>query len=86
VLLTYTRAGAVKRGGANVAGSGARLWSVGYDHALSKRTTVGVSYANLNNGAAATYALYTSGALQNLPAVTAGQDSRQFYVGFRHTF
>ena len=97
VLFTYTRASSVERGGANIAGSGARLWSIGYDHALSKRTSVGVSYANLNNGAAATYQLYTSNSLVNLPSVAPGgaggvaaglpgTDQRMFYVGFRHTF
>jgi predicted porin len=86
VLFTYTRTSDLEVGGADVAGSGARLWSIGYDHALSKRTTVGVSYVNLNNAAAATYRLYTTTALINLPAIAAGQDQRQFYVGFRHTF
>ncbi|HYF18865.1 MAG TPA: porin [Ramlibacter sp.] len=86
LLFTYTRASTVERGGADIAGSGARLWSIGYDHALSKRTSVGVSYANLNNGAAATYQLYTSNSLISLPVVGAGQDQRQVYVGVRHTF
>jgi len=90
VLFTYTRADDVRVGGATAAGTGARLWSVGYDHALSKRTSVGVSYANLNNDAGANYQLYTANSLVNLPSLAAaannGTDQRQFYVGVRHTF
>lgn len=81
-LATYTRA----RGVSGIANSGATLWSLGYDHALSKRTSIGLSYANLKNEAGANYQLYTAGALQSLPAPGTGQDQRQLYVGFRHAF
>jgi predicted porin len=86
ILATYTRAQDVKAGGVTVANSGATLWSIGYDHAFSKRTSVGVSYAVMNNEAAAAYQLYTTSALQSLTAATAGQDQKQLYVGIRHTF
>jgi len=86
ILATYTRAQDLKVGGATLADSGATLWAIGYDHALSKRTSVGVSYAIMNNKAAATYQLYTAGALQSLPAPVAGQDQKELYVGFRHAF
>ena len=82
ILATYTRARSMD----GVAGSGARLWTVGYDHALSKRTSVGISYANLNNDANASYQLYTTNSLQSLPTALNGQDQRQLYVGFRHAF
>jgi predicted porin len=86
LLLTYTRAQELRVGGTGAAGTGARLWSIGYDRALSRRTSLGVSYANLANGAAATYQLYQGAILLNLPAPAAGQDIRQFYVGVRHSF
>jgi predicted porin len=86
VLLTYTRASAVERGGAAVAGSAASMWSLGYDHRLSRRTSVGASYTAINNGAASSYMLYTTNVLLSLPAPAAGQDQRMFYVGVRHAF
>lgn len=85
ILATYTRANDAT-GAAGGANTGATLWSVGYDHALSKRTSVGVSYAIMNNKSAANYQLYTTNALQSLPTASAGQDQKQLYVGLRHTF
>lgn len=86
LLLTYTRASRVRVGGVDAAGTEARLWAIGFDHPLSKRTSVGVSYAAMNNGAAANYQLYTTHVLQSLPVSSAGQDQRQVYVGVRHAF
>lgn len=86
VLLTYTRAQDVETGGTSVAGTGARLLSVGYDWPLSRRTSIGVSYASLDNGAAAAYGFFTAQGSTNLPTPVAGQDQRQFYVGVRHAF
>jgi predicted porin len=90
ILATYTRAGDAKGHVGAISGTaadtGATLWSVGYDHAFSKRTSVGVSYAIMNNKANASYQLYTTSALQSLPAATAGQDQKQLYVGIRHAF
>jgi predicted porin len=82
ILATYTKAGAVS----GIANSDAKLWSVGYDHALSKRTSVGISYAALSNNAAASYQLYTAGALQSLTVPTAGQDQKSLYIGLRHAY
>ena len=86
VLFTYSKAGNTKTGSTTNANTGATLVSVGYDYALSKRTTVGVSYAKLDNKAAAGYVLYTQTALNGTPANVAGQDASQFYVGVRHAF
>ena len=68
------------------ADTGATLISVGYDYALSKRTSLGVSYAKLNNKANGGYALYTQGALNGTPNNAAGQDASQLYLGVRHAF
>jgi predicted porin len=86
VLFTYSKASNTKTGGTTNADTGATLVSFGYDYALSKRTTVGVSYAKLDNKSAAAYALYTQGALNGTPNNVAGQDASQFYVGVRHAF
>lgn len=86
VLFTYSKAGNTKTGSTTNANTGATLVSFGYDYALSKRTTVGVSYAKLDNKANANYALYTQGALNGTPNNAVGQDASQFYVGVRHAF
>lgn len=85
-LLTYTRAGDTKAAGVTAANTGASLISIGYDYALSKRTSIGVSYARMDNKAAAGYALYTQGALNGTPGNATGQDASQLYVGVRHTY
>jgi predicted porin len=86
-LFTYTKARDVSGNGALAgANTGASLWSVGYDYALSKRTSLGVSYAKLNNKTAGNYNLYTQAALNGTPANAAGQDASQLYLGIRHAF
>jgi len=93
-LLTYTKARDLRASGfatpaltaAASDNTGASLWSVGYDYALSKRTSLGVSYARLNNKAAGGYALYTQGALNGTPNNAVGQDASQLYLGIRHAF
>jgi predicted porin len=86
ILFTYTKADDVKVAGVTTANSGATLMSVGYDYAFSKRTSLGVSYAKLDNKAAAAYGLYTQTALNGTPANAAGTDAGQFYLGLRHAF
>jgi predicted porin len=86
-LFTYTKARDVSGNGALAgANTGASLFSVGYDYALSKRTSLGVSYAKLNNKSAAGYNLYTQAALNGTPNNAVGQDASQLYVGVRHAF
>ncbi len=85
-LLTYSKAGNTKTGGVTNANTGATLLSIGYDYALSKRTSLGVSYAKLDNKSAAGYALYTQTALNGTPANAVGTDAAQFYLGLRHAF
>ncbi|MDO9361218.1 MAG: porin [Polaromonas sp.] len=84
-LFTYTKARDTT-GSGGAANTGATLASVGYDYALSKRTSLGVSYAKLNNKAAGAYSLYTQAALNGTPNNVAGQDAAQLYVGVRHAF
>ena len=86
ILVTYTKANNVSNNGTTIADSGASMVSLGYDYALSKRTSIGASYATINNKANASYALYTTAALNGTPANAAGQKANQFYVGVRHAF
>ncbi|MDP2819104.1 MAG: porin [Polaromonas sp.] len=85
-LVTYTKAQQVKLNGTTTPNTGATMFSVGYDYALSKRTSVGVSYAKINNQSAAGYNLYTQAALNGTPNNAVGQDPSQLYLGVRHAF
>ena len=86
VLFTYTKAGDTKTAGVSNANTGANLISVGYDYSLSKRTSLGVSYAKISNGSAAGYALYTQSALNGTPNNAVGTNASQLYMGVRHSF
>ena len=85
-LFTYTKASDLKVNGTTLANSSSSLWSLGYDYSLSKRTSVGMSYAKLNNKANAGYALYGQGSANGTPNNGIGQDASQLYVGIRHAF
>ena len=86
VLFTYTVAQNTKTNGTTNNDTGAKMWALGYDYSLSKRTSVGVSYAVLDNKSAASYQMFTNNALGNVSVPTVGQDQKQFYVGLRHAF
>lgn len=84
-MFTYTWAGDVKGTNANN-NTGAKFIVVGYDYPFSKRTSLGVSYAVLNNESAAKYNMFTSAALHNMPVAGVGQDSKQLYIGLNHKY
>lgn len=86
LLFTYSQAMDAKYNGSKNSNSGAKMYVLGYDYPLSKRTSVGVSYAVLNNDSAAAYGLFTGAALNDLSTPTAGQDQKQLHVGVRHAF
>lgn len=85
LLFAYTQADDLEIGGSEQSDSGAKMYAVGYNYPLSKRTSLGVSYAVINNDGNARYGLYSRSAA-DLTAPTAGQDTKQFYVGVRHAF
>jgi predicted porin len=91
LLATFTKASDLKRVN-KVADSGASLISVGYDYSLSKRTSIGVSFARLSNDRNAAYSLYTQGALvghasgTNNGTALPNQDQQQLYFGIRNAF
>jgi predicted porin len=86
VLFTYTKARDAKVNGTTAADTGASQFTLGYDYALSKRTSVGVNYTKINNKANAGYALYTQNALAGTGNNAIGQDASQLYLGVRHAF
>ncbi len=80
IKLAYTKAGA----NATV-NTGAKQFSLGYDHNLSKRTTVYAMYTKLSNETGGTYALSANGT--GAPAVAAaGAAPSAFSFGMKHTF
>ena len=81
----YTRARDDK---ASAAADGARMLALAYTYDLSKRTSLGLSYARIANDAAARYNLYNSAAAQGSAsaAVAPGEDPRIWSLGLRHAF
>ena len=67
---------------------GARMWAIGYNYSLSKRTSLGVTYASIRNDAGAAYQPFTAtgglGAAVN--AAAAGEDPRFWSMTIRHAF
>ena len=86
LMVTYSVAQNIKANGSTVSNSGAKFITAGYDYPLSKRTSIGLSYANMNNDSGAAYALFTGAALHNIPAPKVGQDTQQIHLGLRHAF
>ena len=81
VKLAYTRAGDVQA----TANTGAKQWALGYDHSMSKRTTLYALYTRLDNDTGAAYGLTTvsTGATA---AGAVGQDPSAWSFGMKHTF
>lgn len=87
-LFTYsqTRDVDVTGGVGKIADSGAKMYALGYDYPLSKRTSLGVSYAVINNENNANYMMFTSVPLGGHTPPAAGQDQKQLYLGIKHNF
>jgi predicted porin len=86
---TFAKAGDVKLGvGGTVQNTGAKLFSLGYNYPLSKRTSLGVTYSRLNNDSGGVYQLYTNASLGNSgsSALAGGTDQSLVYLGLRHVF
>jgi len=83
VKLAYTHAGT----GRNSTTNGAKQISLGYDHNLSKRTTLYAQYTKLSNDSGASNKLSTSGSTAGgmvLPG--AGASPSAYAFGLKHTF
>jgi len=81
VKLAYTRAGNVQA----TNNTGAKQWALGYDHSMSKRTTVYALYTRLNNDTGAAYGLSTAGSTGGVAGV-AGKSPSAWSFGMKHTF
>jgi len=67
---------------------GAKMVALSYQYTLSKRTSVGITYAKITNDVGAAYNFFTSTSLGNSTgsAVAAGEDPRLFAGTLRHAF
>ncbi|MBS0308659.1 MAG: porin [Proteobacteria bacterium] len=92
ILFSYTKANDFS----DMANTGAKLWTLGYDYALSKRTNIGVFFSKLDNdyngtaGAAGNatlaYSPYKAGTSQNGSALLTGESGTIFAVSLKHIF
>ncbi len=73
-------------GSAGAVDTGAKMYTLGYLHALSKRTLVKAVYSRINNDDAAAYD-FSSGAVRGVGAlVGTGSNVQGLAVGVRHSF
>lgn len=85
IKLAYTRAG--KQAGSAGRDTAASQISVGYDHSLSKRTSLYALYTKLNNGNDGAYLLSTSGSDAGGFALSgAGASPSAWSFGIKHAF
>ena len=66
---------------------GAKMVALSYQYTLSKRTSVGLTYAKITNDVGAAYNFFTGASLGNSASnVTAGEDPRLVAATIRHAF
>lgn len=82
VLASYTRAGDIS----SIANSGTKMWVLGYDYALSKRTNIGLFYSKLSNDTAGLYQPFKSGTSSNGSTLLAGESASILALSIKHTF
>jgi predicted porin len=80
--------GAVPTAAAPSSDNGAKQWNIGYDYRFSKRTTVGVGYATIDNDPGASFTWSGLSSAQDGVSVTppAGTDVSIFFVSIVHRF
>jgi predicted porin len=67
--------------------TGANMWALGYSYDLSKRTSLGITYARIKNQQNASYNLYNSASLGlGQGGLLPGEDPRMFGTTLRHAF
>lgn len=85
IKLAYTKA--QKLGDGSTANTGAKQWSLGVDHSLSKRTMVYAMYTKLDNDAGIAYALSSAGTATGAVAASGfAADPSAFSLGMKHSF
>ena len=93
IYFHYTRANDDKANTAVNGANGAQMVALAYVYELSKRTSVGVTYAKIRNNANGTYNFFTNGGGNSLgqfgsPGSTslAGEDPQLISAILRHAF
>jgi len=81
---SYLMADDLDVGGTTTSNSGATGVSIGWDHALSKKTVIGAHYTKLDNDANAVYQLFARGLSGT--AAAAGESVSQIYFGIAHFY
>jgi predicted porin len=82
IMGSYTRAGDY----GSVSNSGAKLFTLGYDYALSKRTNVGVFYSKLSNDTNGAYQPFLAGTSFTGSGLLAGESAQTFALAVKHVF
>jgi predicted porin len=85
---SYAVADELETGGTAVTNSGAKMYNLGYEWALSKRTALGFGYAKIDNDSAAAFTWTGMAPNQNGVSITAypGSDVENLFVSIRHSF
>jgi predicted porin len=88
---SYARAKSLTGGPVSTPGfpdTGAKMYNIGYEWALSKRTALGFGYAKITNdaGAAFTWTGQTAGTNGPSERVGLGQSQSNLFVSMRHSF
>lgn len=83
IMGSFTRAGDA---GTTAGDTGAKLYTLGWDVALSKRTNVGVYYSKLSNDTRGTYQPFLAGTSFTGSALAAGESASTVAVGVKHVF
>jgi predicted porin len=75
-------------GGSLAGDNGAKMWNLGYEHGLSKRTAIGVGIAKIDNDSAAAFTWTGMAPSHNGVSVTnlSGADVSNLFVSIRHSF
>ena len=81
VKFGYADAGDAKQSNGLGANTGAKLYQIGYGHALSKRTNASLTYARMSNDSAGTYML-----TGNSGNIRPGDGASVIVLGMVHTF
>ncbi|UUZ69726.1 hypothetical protein LP416_10420 [Polaromonas sp. P2-4] len=68
------------------ADTGAKMFFMGYEHALSKRTFLAANLSTMRNDSKAAYDFWHPSNTLPGPAGHTGFKSRHIYAGMKHTF
>jgi predicted porin len=87
IRASYSQADDIEAGPVTI-DNGAKQWNLGYDYRFSKRTTVGIGYATIENDPGAAFTWSGLSSSQNGQSINpvAGSDVSIFFVSMVHRF